>query len=214
MSTAAIGLQHVTFGYTSEPVMDNLSFSIPSGQFTVITGENGAAKTTALKLLGGLLVPWSGSRFGMRQSAVSYLPQDAAAIEPDFPSTVREFVLSGVWDRKKWFQRIRKEDKAKAAEMIGQFGLSELADRPIGRLSGGQRQKACTARAFMAAPSILLLDEPTSGMDEKTRKQFYQVLKAMTPAVTIVMITHHLDELQPYLDRILQMEEGTCICSN
>lgn len=214
MTKSIIGLKNVTFGYSQNAVIENLSFSIEQGQFVAMTGENGAAKTTAMKLLVGLLKPWKGLRQWPSHLRVSYVPQQISSIEQDFPSTVFEFIVSGLWESKKWYQRISKDDKKRAREMINRFELQSVVNQPIGKLSGGQKQKACVARAFMSNPDILLLDEPTTGMDEKTRHMFYKIVKSMCPQVTIVMITHHIHELNPYIDQIIHLERRHEPCLN
>ncbi|KGR75208.1 metal ABC transporter ATP-binding protein [Ureibacillus sinduriensis] len=214
MTEATIGLENVTFGYLGNVVIENLSFSIQQGDFVAITGENGAAKTTAMKLLLGLLKPWKGTRLWPVNLNVSYVPQQISSIEQDFPSTVFEFIVSGSWKSKKWYERITKEDKERAKKLIDVFELQNVVDRPIGKLSGGQKQKACVARAFMSQPDMLLLDEPTTGMDEKMRNVFYETLKNMCPHVTIVIITHHIKELKPYIDQIIQLERRQDTCLN
>ncbi len=214
MTELTIGLEHVTFGYLKNIVIENLSFSIKQGQFVAITGENGTAKTTSMKLLLGLLKPWKGSRHWPKNLNSSYVPQQIASIEQDFPSTVFEFIVSGCWKSKKWYERVSKEDIARAKELMNKFDLQNVVNLPIGKLSGGQKQKACVARAFMSNPAILLLDEPTAGMDEKMRNVFYETLKSMCPQVTIVIITHHINELKPYIDQIIHLERRQESCLN
>ncbi|BDH62801.1 high-affinity zinc uptake system ATP-binding protein ZnuC [Lysinibacillus sp. PLM2] len=214
MTESTIGLKNVTFGYSQKVIVENLSFSIKQGQFVAITGENGAAKTTAMKLLVGLLKPWKGTRQWPKQIRASYVPQQVASIEQDFPSTVTEFILSGSWKLKKWFEPISKEDIKRAKGFIRQFDLGTVANQPIGKLSGGQKQKACIVRALMENPAILLLDEPATGMDEKMRRMLYETLKNLCPQVTIVMITHHIHELEPYIDQLIHLERRQEHCLN
>ncbi|MDI7741790.1 metal ABC transporter ATP-binding protein [Lysinibacillus fusiformis] len=214
MTVSTIGLNNVTFGYLKNIVIENLSFTIEQGQFAAITGENGAAKTTAMRLLLGLLKPWKGSRLWPKNLNTSYVPQQIASIEQDFPSTVFEFIVSGSWKSKKWYERVSKADIEKAEALVNKFDLQNVVHLPIGKLSGGQKQKACVARAFMSNPEILLLDEPTAGMDEKMRNIFYETLKSMCPKVTIVIITHHINEVKPYIDQIIHLERRQESCLN
>ncbi len=214
MEKSTIGLKNVTFGYLQNAVIENLSFSIEKGQFVAITGENGAAKTTAMKLLIGLLKPWKGSREWPIHLKASYIPQQISSIEQDFPSTVFEFIVSGSWDSKRWYERVTKEEQNKAREFIQQFQLQSVVNQSVGKLSGGQKQKACVARALMSNPKILLLDEPTTGMDEEARHHFYQILKNMCPQVTIVLITHHIHEVKTYIDQVIHIERRKNSCLN
>ncbi|MGX4669808.1 metal ABC transporter ATP-binding protein [Cerasibacillus sp. JNUCC 74] len=201
-----IGLDNVTFGYNKNVVIKNLSFSIQLGQFVAIVGENGAAKTTSMKLLLGILKPWRGQRVMTRNARLAYIPQEISSIEEDFPSTVFEFVLSGVWTVKKWYNKISKSDRQKTINLLHHFGLKEFKSYPIGKLSGGQKQKACVARALMSNPTILLLDEPTIGMDHDTRKSFYLLLKSLCPTVTVIIISHQWEELKNYVDQTILLE--------
>lgn len=214
MTESKIGLQNVTFGYMQNIVIENLSISIDQGQFVAITGENGAAKTTAMKLLIGILKPWKGIRLWPRNLNASYVPQQISSIEQDFPSTVYEFIISGCWKTKRWYERISKENMKRAEALIDKFKLRNVAQQPIGKLSGGQKQLACVARAFMSNPAILFLDEPTTGMDEKMRHIFYETLKSMCPHVTVVIITHHINELNSYIDQIIHLERRKNSCLN
>lgn len=214
MTESMIGLRNVTFGYLKNIVIENLSFSIEKGQFVAITGENGAAKTTAIKLLLGLLKPWKGIRQWPSNICTSYVPQQISSIEQDFPSTVFEFIISGSWKSKKWYECTSREEIERAKDLMNKFELQNVSDLPIGKLSGGQKQKACVARAFMSNPAILLLDEPTTGMDEKMRNVFYETLKSMCPHVTIVIITHHINELKPFIDQTIHLERRQETCLN
>ncbi|MGN7457686.1 metal ABC transporter ATP-binding protein [Paenibacillus pasadenensis] len=207
-------LKEVEFGYNDAPSLHNATIEVRSREFAAVTGPNGASKTTLLKLMLGLLKPWKGKTFlaGKREDGrplkVSYVPQQIAAFNGGFPSNVQEFVLSGCLSSGSWLRRVTKEDRELAEKSLRQVGMWQLRERRIGELSGGQKQRICIARALAQRPDLLVMDEPTTGMDEASRKGFYELMRHMVDAhgMSIVMVTHGLEECRPYLDRIIELE--------
>lgn len=220
-------MRDVVFGYGDEPVIDRLSLDIEAGQFIGITGPNGAAKTTLLKLMLGLLRPWSGTVSLNRQLAVDgkleigYVPQQVASFNAGFPSKVIELVRSGCYGRLGLFRRFTKEQEALVERCLRQVDMWEYRDRRIGELSGGQKQRICIARALVQQPQVLVLDEPTTGMDLESRIGFYKLMRHYVSAHgrTVIMVTHGLEETSSYLDSLISLErkeqEGwTCLVTN
>ncbi|UQZ36028.1 zinc ABC transporter ATP-binding protein [Paenibacillus sp. PK3_47] len=220
-------MRDVVFGYGDEPVIESLSLDIEAGQFIGITGPNGAAKTTLLKLMLGLLRPWSGtvtlnrevSRGG--KLAVGYVPQQVASFNAGFPSKVIELVRSGCHSRLGLFGRFTKEQERIVENSLRQVDMWEYRDKRIGELSGGQKQRICIARALAQQPQVLVLDEPATGMDIASRKGFYELMRhdVSVHGRTVVMVTHSLEEAGPYLDTVISLEqqeqEGwTCLVTN
>ncbi len=209
-----VSLQDVEFGYHDVPCLEDARVEIFSGEFVAVTGRNGAAKTTLLKLMLGLLDPWKGSvRLASRNAegkrlTIGYVPQQMAAFNGAFPSTVMEFVRSGRHAKGSWLRRLRPEDIRIAEQTIRQVGLWELRHRKIGELSGGQKQKMCIARALAQEPDLLVLDEPVAGMDAESRLGFYRLLHRQVNecGTTVVMVTHSLPEVGNYLSRIIALE--------
>lgn len=208
-------MENVVFGYGDKPVIDGVSLEIHAGEFVGITGPNGAAKTTLLKLLLGLLKPWSGSvRINEEvlvdgRLNVGYVPQQVAAFNSGFPSRVLELVKSGCYPRLGLFRRFGAEERQIVERSLKQVGMWEHRDRKIGELSGGQKQRICIARALVGQPRVLVLDEPTTGMDRQSRQGFYQLLRHMTDqhGLTVIMVTHGPEEAETYLDRIISLEQ-------
>ncbi|MGG1517036.1 metal ABC transporter ATP-binding protein [Paenibacillus oryzisoli] len=207
-------LHDVEFGYRDVPCIQQASLEIQSGEFVAVTGPNGAAKSTLLKLMLGLLKPWQGEVFlsslnerGERLS-VSYVSQQLAGFNSGFPSTVYEFVRSGRYRTGSWLRRLCKADDEVTEQAIRQVGLWELRKRRIGELSGGQKQRLCLARALVQDPDLLVLDEPTTGMDAGNRGGFYALMvdQIKNHGRTVVMVTHHLTEAAPHLDRIIELQ--------
>ena len=204
-------LRDIVFGYENEPVIRNVSADIHAGEFIAVSGPNGAAKTTLLKLMLGLLKPWSGTvRFSseLGRSRVAYVPQQASSFNAGFPSKVIELVRSGCYPELGLFRRFRREQHELVEEALKAVGLWEQRNRKIGELSGGQKQKACIARAIVQRPDLLVLDEPVTGMDAASRTRFYEWMRQQVKEEgrTVIMVTHGLDEAQDYLDRVIYLE--------
>lgn len=220
-------MQGVVFGYGDEPVIDNISLDIESGQFIGITGPNGAAKTTLLKLMLGLLRPWSGSvhlNTDLTEGGklvIGYVPQQVASFNAGFPSTVIELVRSGCYPRLGLFRRFTAGQEAIVRRSLEQVDMWELRNRKIGELSGGQKQRICIARALAQEPHVLVLDEPATGMDLSSRTGLYRLLRHYVSqhGRTVIMVTHSLEETGPYLDTVISLErkedEGwRCLVTN
>ncbi len=211
-----VSVQNIVFGYSHTPALNGVSFEIDSGEFVGITGPNGASKSTMMKLLLGLLKPWEGTISVSRTNvngdplSIGYVPQQIASFNVGFPSTVMELVRSGRFKKEKWFKRLNGEDVKKAENALKMVGMWDFRNHKIGELSGGQKQKICIARVLASEPDLFVLDEPTTGMDAKSRKGFYEFMSHQVKAHgrTVVMVTHHQDETEPYLDKLLQLERG------
>ncbi|MEK5645670.1 zinc ABC transporter ATP-binding protein [Paenibacillus rhizosphaerae] len=207
-------MRDVVFGYGNEPVIENLSLDIHAGQFIGIAGANGAAKSTLLKLMMGLIKPWSGSVWLNRANKdgskveVGYVPQQVSSFNAGFPSKVIELVRSGMYSRMGLFGRFRKEHQQVVERSLKQVGMWEFRDRRIGELSGGQKQRVCIARALAQEPQVLVLDEPMTGMDKASRIKLYELLRDSVTrhGQTVIMVTHELDEAMPYLDTLVKLE--------
>jgi zinc transport system ATP-binding protein len=207
-------MRNVVYGYSDVPVVEQLSLDMFQGEFLGITGPNGAAKTTVLKLMLGLLKPWSGT-VTLNDSAlqggkleIGYVPQTVASFNSGFPSKVIELVRSGCYARLGLFRKWNAEQEAIVEQSLKQVGMWDYRRRKIGELSGGQKQRVCIARALAQRPNVLILDEPTTGMDQQSRRGFYQLMRhyVSSHGMTVVMVTHGLDEASEFLDRVIQLE--------
>lgn len=197
-----IELERVCFSYNSEEVIKDISLEIHKGDYVGIVGPNGGGKTTLLKLMLGLLKPDQGviKLFAVdiqefkEWSKIGYVPQKTY-IEMNFPVTVQELVAMGRYGKRGLFHFPTKEDREKALNALQQVNMLEYKDRQISSLSGGQQQRVFIARALASEPEIIFLDEPTVGVDVKTQKQFYTLLRKLNKelALTLVLVTHELD---------------------
>lgn len=207
-------MRDIVFGYGNAPVVNGISLDVYKGEFLGITGPNGTAKTTVLKLLLGLLKPWSGrvelneAAFGGAKPVIGYVPQHAASFNTGFPSRVIELVRSGCHARLGLFGRFGSEQERLVRSSLEQVGMWELRNRRIGELSGGQKQRVCIARALVECPDVLILDEPTTGMDVRSRTELYRLMRHQVRhhGITVVMVTHGLEEADRFLDRVITLE--------
>lgn len=189
-----IEVENVTFGYGREVILDEVSLAVRSGDFLAILGPNGGGKSTLLKLILGLLAPWSGSvrrRTSQRRGTLGYVPQ-FARFDKEFPLTVEEVVRMGRLGLRGPLRRYRAEDAQAVAVELDRFGLARHAATPIGDLSGGQLQRTLIARAMVAEPEILFLDEPMASLDPETREVLVDTLTELNAAIPVVVVTHDL----------------------
>lgn len=209
-----INLQGVSFAYGDSPVLRDINFSIPAGDFLAIVGPNGGGKSTLLRLVAGLLQPAAGRiDYGVAQVAdlhrsrqVAYVPQNYAANLQGFPVTVNEVVALGVIREKK------REAQEKVQRMLQLVGLDGLGARRLGELSGGQQQRAMVAMALVGSPQLLLLDEPTSGIDYDASNRLFQLLAELNQelGITIVMVSHDIEKATQWVKRIACVNRGLC----
>lgn len=212
-------VEDLSFYYDNERVLNKVSFSINQGEFVILTGENGTAKSTLVKNIIGLLKPHSG-RVQMASHnekgdklSIGYVAQNMNALNAGFPSTVQEFVESGRFSKNRWFKRLDDQDLEHVAKAIDAVGMTHLKLRMIGELSGGQKQRVMLARVFALDPDFYVLDEPTNGMDNQSRQSFYKLLKHLSRdhGKTILMVSHEDAELEGIYDREIRLyrEEGS-----
>ncbi|ANU11072.1 hypothetical protein A1A1_13622 [Planococcus antarcticus DSM 14505] len=211
-----ISLKNIVFGYNHVPILNGVSFDIQSGEFVGVMGPNGASKSTILRILLGLLKPWEGSVTTRKRNiqgkplTIGYVPQQISSFNIGFPSTVQELVRSGRYKKGKWLKTLTKDDLAQIENALKMVGMWEFRSRKIGDLSGGQKQKIIIARVLASDPDLLVLDEPTTGMDAESRMEFYRFMSHQVKKHnrTVLMVTHEQDEVERYLDKVLRLEKG------
>jgi ABC-type Mn2+/Zn2+ transport system ATPase subunit len=203
-----VELRNVSFSFAEEKVLDGLSLSIPEGAFVGLVGPSGAGKTTLLKLLTGVLKPTSGDiRLGTGRDSgrirLAVVPQ-LETIDWNFPVTVEEVVLMGRAADSGLLPWTSRELRAEARAILGTLGIGGLARRHIRNLSGGQQQRAFIARALLRHPDLLLLDEPTSGVDVKTRHDIIHLLHSLNhEGIAVVLTTHDLNAVAAHLPSLV-----------
>lgn len=212
----------VGFKYNNEPVLEDVSFTIKEGEFIGVIGPNGSGKTTLLKIVLGLLKPQQGAirLFGQDihdfkdKYKIGYVPQRLALIDQTFPATVEEVVAMGRFSRTGLFHRLQPTDYAAIARVIDFFELTPLRNKRISELSGGQQQKVFIARAMASEPSLLLLDEPTTGVDVFAEEMFYERLSKLNKkfGVTLVLVSHDIGMVTSYVSRLLCINRKILAC--
>lgn len=208
-----IEVDNLSFYYGKEPVLENISYYVDSGEFVILTGENGAAKSTLLRNTLGLLKPASGSVTISKLNSegemlsIGYIPQQIASYNAGFPSTVIELVQSGRYQRGRWFKRLTKKDHEHVEKSLKAVNMWDMRHKKIGELSGGQKQRISLARMFATDPDLFVLDEPTTGMDETSRGDFYELLRhnAHDHGKAILMVTHDHEDIKQYADRHIRL---------
>lgn len=213
--------ENLTFSYGEIPVLSNLSFSLPKGGFAALIGSNGVGKSTLLKLLLGELTPTSGTVRVLGQETrrfrdwpkVGYVPQDGLGGHADFPASVNEIVQANLVSDIGLFRFPRREHREKVRQALEAVGMEDYGSRLIGALSGGQRQRVLLARALVAGPELMILDEPTSGMDRQSADGFYQLLARLNQSsgLTILMVSHEPERLSGLASAIYCLENGTLV---
>ncbi len=202
MSYPIIEVNNVSFKYGDQVVLENIQLEINKGDFLGLVGPNGSGKSTLLKIILGLIQPTSGevrmfgkpiSKFN-QWSKVGYVSQKANSFNRGFPASVEEIVETGLYGELGIFKRVGQKEKERVKMALEQVGLSDLGSRNIAKLSGGQQQRAFIARAIVSNPEIIILDEPTVGVDTESVKQFYQLMGQLNEklGLTIVLVSHDI----------------------
>lgn len=196
-------LKDITAGYDHQPVLEHVNFTIREGDFIGIIGPNGGGKTTLLKVILGLLKPFSGEVIyhTSKQNLFGYLPQNNR-FDQRFPINVTEVVLSGLMSGKGLYKSYTRADRKKAWELLDKYGMGNYKKSPIGDLSGGQMQRVFLCRAIISSPQILILDEPTTYVDSNFEKEFYPILEELNKSLSIVMVSHDLGTICSYVKTI------------
>lgn len=194
---AIIEIKSLDFSYNGEVALKDVNLTIRQKDFTAIIGPNGGGKTTLLKLVLGLLTPVKGTirvdgKSPQKASpCIGYVPQDVHT-NSSFPITAIDVVLMGKLDPKKRLSRRSAANRRDAMAALERLEVATYADKKIGMLSGGQRQRVFIARALVAQPKLLVLDEPTASIDTKGQADFYRLLKELNQDITVLVVSHDL----------------------
>ncbi len=216
-----IEIKNLKFGYNENLILKDVNLSLEKGDFAVISGENGSGKSTLIKLILGGLKKDEGSirLFGIdiedfkNYNKLGYVPQVNDSIKIAFPVTCREYVSLNLYKDFNIFKKLKKSNKEDVENIFTSLNIKNLIDRPFNKLSGGQAQRVMIARALVANPDLLVLDEPTVGIDQKSKDDFLKLLVHLNTnhGISILMITHEMEILGDYVDKIFRLREGV-IC--
>ncbi|GAB4321875.1 MAG: metal ABC transporter ATP-binding protein [Candidatus Sumerlaeia bacterium] len=208
-----IELQDVEFSYAGRPVLQDITLSVRAGEFLGIVGPNGGGKTTLLKVMLGLLKPDKGvvRLFGRPAAAfrerfrIGYVPQKAVQFDPAFPATAYEVACMGRFARAGLFRWLTPADHARVREALSVTGMLAHRHERIGNLSGGQQQRVFIARALAGAPDVLILDEPTTGVDAAAQEKFYALLKALNRNMnlTLLLVSHDIGMVSDHVTQLV-----------
>ena len=213
MSDVLFALRDVSLGYDGVPVLEQVSLEIERGEFQALLGPNGAGKTTLLRGVLELLKPLAGRiEYGFDRLAnpPGYVPQ-RETLDPIFPLTVFEVVLMGTYARMSPIRPIRAPQRQMARDCLERVGLAELAGKQFWALSGGQKQRVLIARALASQPEILVLDEPTSGVDRMSERAIVDLITKLNREanLTVLLVSHHLEAIRAGVRSAVWVEGGS-----
>jgi len=209
-------LEKVSFSYGNSDAVKNISLIVEEGDFVGLIGPNGSGKTTLLKIILGILTPQKGSVYLFEKNLkefsewckIGYVPQKATNIDKNFPATVYEVVSMGLLPVLKFPKIITKDDDNKIKNALSVVKMDEYSQNRITELSGGQQQRVLIAKALVTAPKILILDEPTTGVDQENQKAFYDLLgKLNNKGMTIILVSHDIGRITQYVTKIASINQ-------
>ncbi|MDF2556367.1 MAG: zurA [Bacillales bacterium] len=217
MTSEIVKINNLSYRYEQNPVLNHLNFTLYKSDYLGIVGPNGSGKSTILKLILNLLTLQKGEIHLFGESIqrfndwekIGYVSQKAASFNSGFPATVEEVVISGLTKKVGMFKAFNDSHRKECIKALEKVGLSQFAKRNIGELSGGQQQRVFIARALINNPELLILDEPTVGIDEQHVKEFYELLNELNRkhAFTILLVTHDSDFITKNATRIIHMDK-------
>lgn len=213
-----IEINNLKFAYKSEYILKDLSLNVKEGDFLAIVGENGSGKSTLIKLILGSLKKDGGSIKVLGKNIedfsdfekLGYVPQVNDLSGISFPVTCKEYVVMNLYKEFNFFKRPGKDQWEKVDIVFKTLGIMDLRNKAFKDLSGGQKQKVMIARAMVANPEILILDEPTVGIDGESKTEFLKLLYHLNThhKKTIVIITHEMNIVKDYVNKIVKIEDG------
>lgn len=208
MTEQVITLKNVNFSYGEKQILKNVNLTIPRGSFLGLVGPNGGGKTTLIKVMLGMLTPDSGLMTILNEpiqtfkqwNKIGFVSQTANRFNRGFPATVFEVVAMGLTTKLGYFRFLRKKHKEKIMQTLELVNMAQYANRKIGHLSGGQQQRVFIARALVSDPEIIILDEPTVGIDYQNVDKFYKLLHRLNSEqnITLLLVTHDTGVMTKY----------------
>lgn len=214
---SVIDVTGLHYNIAGQSILSDITFSIQEGEYVALLGPNGGGKSTLVKLILGLLRVSSGDIkiFGKEQkrfkawNKVGYVPQNISLFDDNFPLSVYETVSLGLASQKPWFSLLTQEDRMQIERVMEIASITEFKEKNLSDLSGGQRQRVMIARALVSNPNILILDEPSTGVDVASQHKFYQFLKKLNREnnLTIIFITHDLGVIADDVTHVLAVNQ-------
>lgn len=214
-----ISIENVSFGYNKDNILNDIMLSIDEGDFVGIVGCNGSGKSTLLKLLIGQLTPSKGKINFFNEEIsksnnldkIGYVSQISMSTGANFPATVEEIVMANLYSKIGFMRFPQKEHKEKVKEALKIVNMEEYSKRLIGNLSGGQQQRVMIAKALVSEPKVLILDEPTTGIDAASEEQLYNLLEKLNKnsKITIVIVSHDFEKMSKYTNKLFKVENNS-----
>lgn len=217
---ASILVDKLNFGYTEDKVLDDLSLTVEKGEIVIVAGGNGSGKSTLMRLILGELTPQSGTIELMGKEIkelksfqdIGYVPQGNVMSKIPFPLTCLELVVLNLYNDFGLFKIPRKKHKEKAKKILCEMDLEKYINTPFNELSGGLQQRVLICRAMIKNPEILILDEPTAGVDEESKLNFFKIIQGLNKEhnLTVVLVTHEVALTRQNLDpdKIYKLNNG------
>jgi len=213
MSESIIRLENIHFSYGHKKVLENVSVDIKRGMFMGLVGPNGGGKSTLIKIILGLLTPNEGDIYLLNKpiqkfkdwNRIGFVSQKANTFNKGFPATVFEVVAMGLTAKIGYFKFMKRKDKNRVYEAIQLVGMEAYAHQNIGNLSGGQQQRIFIARALVSQPKLLILDEPTVGIDYQNVDRFYELLHHLNKKenITLLLVSHDTGAMTKYATNVV-----------
>lgn len=210
-------VKNVTAGYPGHVALKDVNFSVAFREAVAVVGPNGGGKSTLLKVIMGLLEPKEGTVLFCNESLmknremrtkIAYLPQQSA-INPHFPALIEDIVRLGLYGELGLLKSVTKEHEQRIIEALEKVDMASMIGEPFEHLSGGQKQRVLIARALISNPVLLLLDEPTTGLDLKSQESILQTVKDLSEKekLTVIAVTHDQVFLKNWAERVIRIEQ-------
>ena len=217
-------VKNLSFIVRGQNILSDISLEIFNAEYIAIIGPNGGGKTTLIRMLLGLDKPTTGEikLFGKKLSdfkewhKIGFVPQRASLVDQNFPATALDIVKMGRVSKRGVFSKETQEDRDAVKDAMFKMDILNLKDKMVGTLSGGQRQRVMIARALASKPEILILDEPNTGVDMVSQKNFYTLLSKLNKEekITIVFITHDIGVIADDIGRLFTINQKAIICND
>jgi zinc transport system ATP-binding protein len=212
-----LAVDGLSFRFNSAEVLSGISFALGRGDYLGLVGPNGSGKTTLIRCILGFSKPNEGRVSIMGKDPalfaewrkIGYLPQKIASFNPHFPATVKEIIALGLLGKKGFPRRLSREDEVAIERALKITGTGSIGNKLIGQLSGGQQQRVLIAKALVAEPELLILDEPTTALDPEARENFFSLMSRLNHELTttIIIVTHDIGNIGKYASKLLYLDK-------
>ena len=209
--TTLVSLENISVSFGQRRVLSDVSLDLKPGKILTLLGPNGAGKSTLVRVVLGLVAPDEGVITREEKLRIGYVPQGTQAGYADFPASVSEVVSAGLYKKIGLFRFANASHRKEIARALSLVGMDGFEKRPIGDLSGGQRQRVLLARALAGQPSLLILDEPMTGVDAQNAAAFRELLHRLNreTGITVLLVTHDIRAVAHDVTGVLRLEDGT-----